>query len=385
MWWAKYYHPVTAICLRDSLGTADRARAELLCRRLEMELELARPDLASVELPEKIRARIGIQAAAVRATEGKPTPNKTAAVSGNATVHEAIGRYYRFIAAENDEHHAKGKLSILRAFFGTTTVTKATGVDCRNKVAGYYHEATIGGITAAVLQDIFDQLPVADKTKKHYREVMHHLFEKMLDFEMFTPPNPHRPNPVATLPSYDKKNEVITYLKSDDIIAQRKAVESNPSILLAVDIMLESGLRREEVLGLRRTDVVKDGRQINVSRYVDAESGVVHKLKTGCRKLPTGETLRAKLLMHFETLSGDWVVPGPSGRRWSADWFSKNLAKLNKAAGIHWTCAEYRHTYATTLASQGASLLKIAKRLGDTYQTAERYYIQFVDDDLDPS
>lgn len=51
-----------------------------------------------------------------------------AAVAANATVNEAIKRYYRFIKAENDKHHVQGKLSILRAFFVTAAVTAATGV-----------------------------------------------------------------------------------------------------------------------------------------------------------------------------------------------------------------------------------------------------------------
>lgn len=52
VWWAKYYHPSTFEPLRDSLNTTDEARANLLPRRLDLEIELVRPDIGSVGIPD---------------------------------------------------------------------------------------------------------------------------------------------------------------------------------------------------------------------------------------------------------------------------------------------------------------------------------------------
>lgn len=392
VWWAKYYHPSTFEPLRDSLNTTDEARAKLLLRRLDLEIELARPEIGSVGIPDKIRERIGITVPVIpptpvlQTTPASPieapaiTPK---AAARNAPVPEAIKRYHSFIKSDNDDHHVAGKLSILRAFFGTASIDEALGQRCRNKVVGYYLQPTIGGISGIVLQDFFEKLERGDSTKRHYREVLHHFLEKMIDFEIYTPPSIHRPNPVATLPSFETRNDVITYLTPENIAEQRAALAGNAPILIAVDIMIEAGLRREEALGLRREDIVRDTRQLNVAWYVDPKSGKVRKLKTGCRKIPISPSLRAKLIGHLASLEGDWLIPGPGGNRWTGDYFSKTLATLNAKAGIHWTCHEYRHTYATCLASNGASLLKIARRLGDTIQTAAKYYTQFVDEELD--
>jgi hypothetical protein len=44
-WWVKFHHPVTGARIRESLETHDPARAELLRRRIELEVALLRPSL----------------------------------------------------------------------------------------------------------------------------------------------------------------------------------------------------------------------------------------------------------------------------------------------------------------------------------------------------
>ena len=158
VYWTKYYHPVSFVCLRDSLGTPDRSQAELILRRLELEIELARPEIASAQIPPAILARLGLPRRGGEAAPDDPAPVAVPAIisapgapqsppaADDSALIEGLRRYHAFIAQENDPHHVQGKLSILRAFFGTAVVEQATGAACRNKVKGFYHGAGLNGI-----------------------------------------------------------------------------------------------------------------------------------------------------------------------------------------------------------------------------------------------
>jgi len=373
VWWTKFYHPRTFRCLRASLGTADPHEARRMLGRLEAEIVLRKPEIAEAELPEKILDAIG---------PGPASPlTVTEAVHINpvsASVIDAIAAYYRHICADNDSHHAANKLSILRAFFGSATVESATCTACREVTLPYFKGKTIDGITPVLLQQFLSAKEVSDKTRKHYRQVFHHFFEKMIDFSLFVPSNPLRPNPAAALPHYEDKNEVIIFLNEDEITAQLAALESDQKIHLAVEIMIHAGLRREEVLGLRTEDISPEAKTIKVAKYIDPRTNEPRKLKTGWRDVPVVPVLRERLLKYLDGHEGFWLLPGWNDERWTADHFSKSLAGLNKNVGLTWTCNEYRHTYATHLAKSGASLFKIAKLMGNSHQIVERHYAQFV-------
>ena len=59
-WWLKLRHPVTGQLIRHSLDTADSARAELLRKRIEVEVVLLQPCFQSVELAPQLRSALGL-------------------------------------------------------------------------------------------------------------------------------------------------------------------------------------------------------------------------------------------------------------------------------------------------------------------------------------
>ena len=50
-WWIQFYHPRTGELSRFSLCTGDRYGAEVIQRRVELEVELRRPELQLVQIP----------------------------------------------------------------------------------------------------------------------------------------------------------------------------------------------------------------------------------------------------------------------------------------------------------------------------------------------
>ena len=79
---------------------------------------------------------------------------------------------------------------------------------------------------------------------------------------------------------------------------------------------------------------------------------------------------------------GDWYFPRPKGRRHDVDNFSQALRAANPAAGLPWTCLDYRHTFGSQLAMKGESLYKIATLMGNSPEICRRHYAALIPEEL---
>ncbi len=395
-WWIKFRHPVTGQRIRESLDTGDEARAELLRQRLDLEVALLEPRFQAAEFPNAILLALGTGAArtepvpaAVPPATAQPVSAAVAVPHKRATLDEALAAYLRYIAAQNAPHHVANKVSILRRFLGTERVEKAGGpVKTKRRRLGndevapdpapFFTGTHLDEITPALVQDFLEGTGLGRKTMRHYRELFHHFFEFCLKYNLYVPANWHRPNPIAALPSYVTRNQRITFLTEADANAQIAALAGEPAMQIAVQIMIQAGLRRAETLWLTRDSIAPDLSYLSVRNCCDKESDIESSLKTGERAVTILPPLREALRRYLPTLQGRWVVPNGSGRRWRPDCFSKHLRVLNKNAGLKWTCLPYRHTYATRRAAEGWSLFTIAKEMGNSAAVVEEYYAAYI-------
>ena len=75
--------------------------------------------------------------------------------------------------------------------------------------------------------------------------------------------------------------------------------------------------------------------------------------RAGTVQCPVSRVLLA-LLIEYTPQAGDpWFFPSPEGCRWDPDNFSSRLRMRNRAAGLPWSCLDYRHTFGTLLAQKG--------------------------------
>jgi integrase len=395
-WWIKFRHPVTGQRIRESLDTADEARAELLRQRLDLEVALLEPRFQAAEIPDAILRALGTSAArtepapaAVPLATAQSLPAAATVPHKRATVDEALAAYLRYIASQNAPHHVANKVSILRRFLGTDRVEKAGGpVKTKRRRLGknevvadpppFFTGEHLDEITPTLVQNFIEGLGLGRKTMRHYREMFHHFFEFCLKFDLYVPGNWHRPNPIAALPSYVTRNRRITFLTEADVDAQIAALSGEPAMQIAVQIMIHAGLRRAETLWLTRDSIAPDLSFLSVRNCCDQESDIESSLKTGERAVTILPPLREALRRYLPTLQGRWVVPNGAGRRWRSDCFSKHLRVLNKSAGLAWTCLPYRHTYATRRAAEGWSLFTIAKEMGNSAAVVEEYYAAYI-------
>lgn len=400
-WWIKFQLPGTKRIIRESLETGDPSRAELLRQKIELEVGLLDPRFQTMSLPERIRAELtpgASVAAAIAAVPPVPVPSPAltapnpvpAPARARVTIEEAARCYLDYIASENAPETRANKISMLRRFLGPKRAESIVGpsksterfgkhrpkIGCGANVA--FEGTYLDEVSAAVVQQFIARLGVKKKTQRHYREFFHQFFEVCLNFDLYQPANPYRPNPISALPSYNCKNRRIIYLKTAQIEEQHTALAGHAAIQMAVEIMIEAGLRRSEVLWLTKDSLANDLSFISVVTDYDEDEDEEESLKTGERAVTILPPLRAALQQYLPTLKSQWLIPTPDCRRWSKDGFSRRLRTINKQHGLRWTCNHYRHTYATQRAAEGWPLFRIAREMGNSVAIVEEFYAAFI-------
>jgi integrase len=149
----------------------------------------------------------------------------------------------------------------------------------------------------------------------------------------------------------------------------------------AVAIYINAGLRREEALWLTREEVDLVSSVIRVrAKTID---GRRWQPKTGRnRVVPISQSLFETLLRYEPPGECVWYLPSPTGKQWHPDNFSQHLKQLNEAAGLRWTCLDFRHTFGSHLAQKGESLYKIATLMSSSPEICRRHYAALVPEEM---
>src|SRR5438067_9880568 len=112
-WWIKLRHPATGRLIRESLETADVARAELLRQRIALEVALLEPRFGAAEIPAHLREQLALRVHAAAVVpireEVEPSMKGLAATPSTprTTVDAAISAYLKFITTDNAPRHAE--------------------------------------------------------------------------------------------------------------------------------------------------------------------------------------------------------------------------------------------------------------------------------------
>jgi len=395
-WWVQYYHPRSGEITRFSLATGDRYAAEVIRRRVELEVDLRRPELQLQFLPAPIVENLG-PAFPTAALNGSPasqeaSPEPAAESKPRTTTADLLRLYWHVIQEENVAEHQSNKLSILRHFFGGALVAEVTGVACRSMPVACFEGQFADEITAQQVREFIASRNLEPKTKRHYRELFHNLFEVALADGLIRPTNLHSPNPMSALPSYSaRRRKPIIFLKSDDIKTQFAVLRTCPPMLAAAQLMIHAGLRRAEALWLTK-DCLHDLDYLSVRTQYDTESGddpdqdpgslEVGTLKTEASTRPVSilPPLREFLEGYLPTLDGDWLVPNPwkPSKRWDKGNFSSALRKLNRKHSLQWNCLHYRHTFATARCAEGWNVWDLANEMGTSVAMLQKHYAAFL-------
>ena len=139
--------------------------------------------------------------------------------------------------------------------------------------------------------------------------------------------------------------------------------------------MVDTGLRRSEVLFLTWLDVDIAGGVVNVRRTKNKKP----------RSVFIGVKTRRALLKYRRIVShGDnqSLFQSVSGRRFKSSGLRQVFRRISKRAGIKFSAHDLRRTFATLSLRNGMNPLHVQSMLGHSSLEMTRRYIQLVKDDL---
>jgi integrase len=211
------------------------------------------------------------------------------------------------------------------------------------------------------------------KTQNLMRETLHRLFAYAIKHHGFRSRDPQYPNPAAGVDRLREPAPQIRFLSLEEIEEQLKALEEHPVIRTMVATYIYAGVRREEAIWLTPEDVDMANRLIRIRAKTIGGEKWQPKTKRN-RSIPIGSRLFAVLSEYRPPARSTWFFPSPTEKRWDPDNFSQDLRTINKAAGLDWSCLDFRHTFGSHLAQKGESLYKIAELLGNSPEICRRHY-----------
>ena len=253
------------------------------------------------------------------------------------------------------------------------------------------------------VSDIFEEVTrehtLSDSTIHRYHELLSVMFAWAVKWEIM------KYNPCErTIPPKRKKTDAV-YLQNEDVESLFNALDdmeqsATDAALFtvrthktAVQMLLFTGARRGEILGLKWSDVDFENNTISFSRTVlyTAETGVfidTPKNETSARVIRISENVmdilkKYKVYQASERLQlgsawtdNDWIFAMRTGEVLRPDvitnWF-KQVIKKYDLPDVH--LHSLRHTNASILIAAGNNLQTVASRLGhaDTTTTAKIY------------
>ena len=249
---------------------------------------------------------------------------------------------------------------------------------CRPATAAHY-----GIMLAKHIVPALGELKVAEVARKHILAFHYELREKptvanraldmlikMFNLAEVWELRPPKKNPCRFVRRYKVQPQHERFLTPDELGRLGCALDAAPSERLAsrhgaaaIRLLVLTGCRRNEILGLRWEDVDFEAGEL---RLRDA--------KTGARLVPMSPPV-AEVLENLSRVPGNpWVFPGKKRGTHQRN-INDSWDRIRKRAGLDGVrLHDLRHSFASRALAMGESLSMIGKLLGHTrVQTTARY------------
>ena len=163
---------------------------------------------------------------------------------------------------------------------------------------------------------------------------------------------------------------ILTWKEQDRLLAV-----APPRVRMLIVLGSETGMRTQEMLQLRWTDVDLEKEAIHVKKS---------KTFSGIRVVPISGFLKAELLRWRDLLGPDfseWVFPQFSNTRHRLQGGRRSWKSALKKAGIpYFRQYDLRHCFASRLSAAGASPITVAQMLGHNTTGIVQTYAKVLDD-----
>ena len=314
-------------------------------------------------------------------------------VASQLRVPIVLEAFCKYLEATRTHKSFKNDFSRLRAFFGPICESLKPcppgikrGLASRKSGKDKYAHAHV---QAELIEDISSQTinrfladrikldSWAPKTVNLMREILHRFFSYAIKHHGFCSRDRRYPTPVACVERMREPAPQIRFLSLEEILEQLEVLMECPVIHAMTATYIYAGLRREEALWLTPNDIDMKARLLRVRAKTIKDESWQPKTKRN-RVIPISTDLFEILKMYKPPIRCTWSFPSPTGKRWDPDNFSQDLRKINRAAGLDWSCLDFRHTFGSHLAQKGESLYKIAELMGNSPAICRKHYAALV-------
>ena len=271
------------------------------------------------------------------------------------------GRTFESWAMEWLATYKKGKVKEHTYLF-----TYASNVE--KYIVPYFGKSRISSIRQIDVQKYFNSVRAEDgaflskSVLEKQKMILKSIFDAAIDNDLCAR------NPVKNIIITDRRGtqerNVYSRSEADSVIQY-----ANSHSLWGIVIMLQTGIRRSELLGLKWSDIDFSQKTIHIQRSVVQTKGEIvigdPKTKTSNRYIPFSDDLLDTLFRMNRC--GDYVVGTnkPQSPSTFAKHFSKAMHEISQATGAPiLTPHELRHTYGTLLRDSGADIYTIQKVMG---------------------
>ena len=218
---------------------------------------------------------------------------------------------------------------------------------------------------------------ISPKTVNRNREALSAMFNFAIEHYGYRCPDSRYKHPIEGVKRQKDRAPEITWLTKELIKEQLENLKYHHRMKAIVAVYIYAGLRREEALWLTPADVDLKTRMIKVRAKTIGQESWQPKTKIN-RAVPISKALYEILSEYEFPKSSLWYFPTTNGGRWDCDNFSRDLRIINRAAGLTWSCLDYRHTFGSQLAQNNISLYKISKLMGNSPEICRRHYAALV-------
>lgn len=231
-------------------------------------------------------------------------------------------------------------------------------------------------ITHSDIQAIFNSLPLKASTANLYLVKLKTIFKRAVSpYELITKDPTAKIQPLKikgkrkiNALSKERLETVLAYLKSKNYI-----------LYTACCIAAFSGLRLGEIMGLKWSDIDFNAGTLKVERQMVATNKNIMTLQ----ELKSNNSYRTvPMPLRLQTVLAEYKNKYPRHISdmvfWNVTYSSiKRVFEYTKGdISIH----DFRHTYATTLLSNGFDVKTVAALLGDTVETVLKAYVHYTDE-----
>lgn len=191
---------------------------------------------------------------------------------------------------------------------------------------------------------------------------------------------------------YRKAKNKIKTIDNDTQVKLIESCNNNRDRLLML-LLLETGMRIGQVLGLRHRDIDSPNKQINIMPRVNNENGVYSKTRSGYSVQVSSEWISKYtdfLIYDLDDIESDYVFTklyrkdnGPKYDPLTYPTVIFLFSEISKKLKIKITPHMTRHTFATKLLSQGVPMDMVSKQLGhSTVDVTRKIYEHLSPNDL---